>query len=527
MSIRFRTRLSLATGLLILVTVTIMALSFLIIGLMVMGETFRARSITFNRLAKRHIEYALALSETLGADTKPAADSNAAACATLRDSRLLIQDMLDHVMGSGLQFERLMIVCPKGEILGRAGKPIGPEDPIDEDEIRQFCLDFLAARTGQSYRIMPIGDDLGVVMSLADPSRGPPSALFIQHSTQQMSSRMLTLALVCAVLGLVMVLLGVAMSSFLCRGLYRPIAALTDGVQQFAKGNFDYRIKLPGQDEIAALGEAFNHMAEALKNHIARLESEMALRERLESDLRVASEVQRALLPETPPQIDGLELIATCTPAREVGGDFYDFIDMGPGCLGIVVGDAAGKGLPAALLTTECSSILGTLAIAPRSPSEVLFLTNNAMCSRVADSGRFVTLFFMVVDVPKGEIRYASAGHCPPILVGQEPGRIERLLGNSGFPLGIVEDAEYPENIVPLRPNDTILLYSDGLTEAHNGQDELYGEERVQASLQRAANASLPELLDTVCVDVALHMGDREIVDDMTIVGIRYSLSAE
>ena len=374
MFIRFRTRLSLATSLLILVTVTIMTLTFLMIGLIVMGQNARTRGVTLSRLAKRHIESALTFSAELSAGANPAA----ATVPTPKDPQFATQDMLDHVMGADLQFARLMVVSPEGRILGRAGEPSTSQDRTGEEKIRQFCMDFLTTRSGQTHRIMPIGDDIGVVMPLVSSSETRPSALFIQHSTQLISSKMTTLALVCAVTGLAMVLLGVAMSSFLCRGLYKPIAALTDGVQQFAKGDFDYRIKLPGRDEIGKLGDTFNHMAESIEVHVDRLKSEMALRERLESDLRVASEVQRALLPETPPQIDGLELLATCTPAREVGGDFYDFIDMGPGCLGIVVGDASGKGLPAALLTTECSSILRTLAVAPRSPGEILYRTNRA-----------------------------------------------------------------------------------------------------------------------------------------------------
>ena len=211
----------------------------------------------------------------------------------------------------------------------------------------------------------------------------------------------------------------------------------------------------------------------------ARLEKEIGARERVDHELRVARRIQRASLPEEVPELEGWQIAPYYQPAREVGGDFYNFHLLSEGRLGVVVGDATGKGVPAALVM---STTLGMLQLAARaldssSPGEVLEQVNEALFARIP-SNMFVTCFYAILEPESGCLGYANAGHDLPYL--WSGGECEELRAK-GMPLGLMPGMSYEENEATLEPGDVILFSSDGLVEAHNPRREMFGFPRLRA----------------------------------------------
>jgi predicted ester cyclase len=200
-------------------------------------------------------------------------------------------------------------------------------------------------------------------------------------------------------------------------------------------------------------------------------------RERIRQELRVARQIQRSLLPEATPELYGWQLAAYYKPAREVGGDFYDFLELEDGRLGLVVGDATGKGMPAALVMATTRGMLRAVAQSLDSPGEVLALVNDALYPDTP-SEMFVTCFYAILDPKSGTLSYANAGHDLPYL--WHGGDAEELRAR-GMPLGLMPDMSYDEREAVLREGDCVLFYSDGLVEAHDPHYEMFGFPRLGA----------------------------------------------
>jgi sigma-B regulation protein RsbU (phosphoserine phosphatase) len=272
------------------------------------------------------------------------------------------------------------------------------------------------------------------------------------------------------------------------------------------------------------LAQAYNTMAISLQEYTHELEQESAQRERLESEVRIASDVQRALLPEHAPVLEGLSVTGWSQPSREVGGDFYDFIDLGDGKIGVALGDATGKGMSAALMTTECASILRTLARDISQPRELLARTNADFFRQIGHTHKFVTLSYIVYDKATGKATYASAGHPAPILVRSATGQAERLVCEGSFPLGIDGNATYTETEVTLEPGDVIVTYSDGFTDAQNHDTELFGEERIVSLLESVAGQPVTAIARALRESTERFMNGKEAFDDMTMVAVGYRM---
>ena len=326
--------------------------------------------------------------------------------------------------------------------------------------------------------------------------------------------------------GLVMVVVGVLVSLWLSRGLSKPIVQLSEGARQLGAGNLNYRLYWKRKDEFQELAQSFNIMAISLQEYMHELKQETSQRERLESEVRIAAEMQETLLPEHPPEVDGQELAGYSRPSRDVGGDFYDYFEVEPGVVCIVLGDATGKGLSAALLSSQCASILRTLANDLHDPAELLARTNREFFNRVGHTHRFVTLFAMIADVKRGVAKYSSAGHPPPIVINEKASESRWLTYESGFPLGIFKDSTFTEKEITFEPGDKIMLYSDGLTDAQDGAGAFFGEDRIVSSVESAAGKPPQALLKALRENVQAHMGGREPTDDLTMVALGYRLGA-
>lgn len=253
-------------------------------------------------------------------------------------------------------------------------------------------------------------------------------------------------------------------------------------------------------------------------------EIEMRERERVEQELHTARRIQISLLPKATPDLAGWRLATYYQPAREVGGDFYDFIELGNGCLGIVLGDVTDKGIPAALVMATTRSMLRAIATQPASaPGLTLAQVNGLLCADLPP-GMFVTCFYAILDPATGRLRYANAGQDLPY-VRRADGSVSELRAR-GMPLGLMTGMAYEEREAALAPGDDLLFYSDGLVEAHNPVREMFGFPRLMALLSGYSSSAPP--IDFLLNELAGFTGPEwEQEDDITLVTLRRQQSSE
>ncbi len=252
------------------------------------------------------------------------------------------------------------------------------------------------------------------------------------------------------------------------------------------------------------------------------LEQEKIERERIEQELRVARRIQQASLPKEVPQLEGGQITPHYQPAREVGGDFYDFHLLSEGRLGLVVGDATGEGVPAALvMSTTCGMLqLAAQALDSSSPGEVLERVNEALLARIPPN-MFVTCFYCILDPRSGGLTYANAGHDVPYVRRRgDGGEVE--LRARGMPLGLMPEMSYEEKEITLQAGEVALLYSDGLVEAHNSNGEMFGFPRLRTLV--ADHGEEPSLGDFLMEELYTFVGEGwEQEDDITLLTLRRS----
>jgi len=281
------------------------------------------------------------------------------------------------------------------------------------------------------------------------------------------------------------------------------------------RGDTDY-----SHDDLRLLSSLAAQAAPALR--VAQLvreqRAEVEARAQIDQELQVARAVQQFFLPREPPRFSGWELSAHYSPARAVGGDFYDFILLSNGRLGIVIGDVADKGVPAALVMSATRSILRATAQQLTDPAEVLSRVNEHLVPETP-THMFVTCMYAVLDVSRGSLHYANAGHDPPFLRSAS-GEVTPLIAR-GLPLGVMAGVTYQSHITEVRPGDHILLYSDGLLEAHDQRRQMFGFDRLQQRLTQHAGGS-GELIAYLLGELDQFVGPGwEQEDDVTLVALK------
>jgi sigma-B regulation protein RsbU (phosphoserine phosphatase) len=277
-------------------------------------------------------------------------------------------------------------------------------------------------------------------------------------------------------------------------------------------------------DDVAAYGsddlkltQVFGAQAAvAIQN--ARLYEEARQMRRLEQELELAGEIQSALLPRHPPEVEGLQVATHIEPTRSIGGDLYDLVPLGECRLGVAIGDISGKGAPAAILMASLYASFRSVTRSLLTLPELMARLNNLLSENVAP-GRYATFFYAIIDTEKRELRYSNAGHFPPLLLraGEEP----RLLAEGGMVLGYIRDTAFDEGIVELQPGDLIILYTDGLVEAQNDEGDMFGEERVAEIAATLLGRTAKEVLDGLRGSVSSHCKSAALGDDLTLVVVR------
>ena len=349
-------------------------------------------------------------------------------------------------------------------------------------------------------------------------------------------SALIAIAILFALIELVALFIGVRLT----RTMTASVANLYDATQHIETGQLAHRIQVTREDQLAALERSFNSMTESLQ----RLIVEQKEKQRIESELAIAQEVQSLLFPRDISSLEGLEVHGICRPARTVSGDYYDFLPVGPHQLGLAVGDISGKGISAALLMatvhafvrayTLVESVPALQAVgagngdgenalirmsdrgsATELPPGTLLAMLNHQLYRSTPSEKYATMFLGFYDTHTRQLKYSNAGHLPPLIIGQD-GSV-RQLDTGGLVVGLFGDVTYADDSVEMNPGDILVAYSDGITEPENEFGE-FGEERLIALVHENRNLSLDRISDIVVSAVTDWIGGNEQPDDVTLV---------
>jgi sigma-B regulation protein RsbU (phosphoserine phosphatase) len=288
------------------------------------------------------------------------------------------------------------------------------------------------------------------------------------------------------------------------------LGATQDKVRAFAVGGVDYITKPLQVEEVLARVET--HLA------LRRLQKQLQdANRKMERELALAGEVQSSFLPNRLPEIPGWQLSVALKPASETSGDFYDVDLLENGCLGILVADVVDKGVGAALFMALNWILIRTYAAEyPMQPELVLGSVNQRIL-KDTDALQFVTAFYGVLDPVSGTLSYCNAGHCPPYLVSPLNGEPVQRLVRTGMPLGILGDETWERGVVQLGPGDALVLYTDGITEAVNEQNELFGEERLLESVKANLGRPAEDVRDAILGAVRGFAGDAPQSDDIAL----------
>ena len=317
-----------------------------------------------------------------------------------------------------------------------------------------------------------------------------------------------------ALLFVLVVLLTLGMVISMGRSITRALGALRVGTTRLREGNLRYRIPIEGNDDLWEVAESFNRMAVNLEE--ARdLEIE---RKRLEGELVLAHQIQARLLPGEAPVLPRTELAGLSLPAREVGGDYYDFLPLPDQKVGLIVADVSGKGVPAALLMSSFRASLLSQRL-DKGPAEVLRQINSFL-HRSVEPGRFVTAFLAVLEPSTGRLSYSNAGHNPPYWIDGN-GKVTALK-EGGLVLGLFRDSVYDESEVVMGPGDLLALFTDGVTEAQNPEEELWGEERLLEVLRSNFGAPCRRIVSEILGELRTFARDEAQSDDITLLLARW-----
>jgi serine phosphatase RsbU (regulator of sigma subunit) len=296
--------------------------------------------------------------------------------------------------------------------------------------------------------------------------------------------------------------------------LTRNLSILSDGVNRIASGDYRARVTVRSQDEIGRLAHAFNQMAADVERH----QRDAVEQERIKRELELGRQIQHDMLPHVPLRLGLTEIRGVSVPAREVGGDFFNYFQVAEGKVALLVGDVSGKGVGAALLMANIQASLRTrlalgqdlAALARELDTEIGLTTPGAV---------YATLFVAILDVAAHDLRYVNAGHHSQFVLRPD-GRLERM-PSTGMPVGLLAGHGYTERRVSVSPGDILFFYTDGCVEVENGTGDMFGTERLEALLKSAVSSGAEDVLAYVEAEIARFRGETEPMDDATMMAVR------
>ncbi len=442
--------------------------------------------------------------------------------------RIGLEFMVKNLLAGG-DINAIWVISPEmktiayGSILGG---DINPQPTPHEAKILQQVFDKQETRSilgkNQITIMTPVPSSAGRTIGVS------LVRLPLDHMNQSLQ-RQVYIAIIIAVGS---ILIGIFIAYVSARRVTNPIEKITNAAKAIQQGNFNpaslFKVA-QRSDEMGQLAQVFNKMAEEVSARQEYLDALVVERtaeleiknkeieqthQQLHSELMVAQSMQIAILPTDFPVHPNYEVFGKMVPAKEMGGDFYDLFRIDDEWLGLAIADVSGKGMPAAFFMAVSRTELQSIAASGAAPGEVLSQTNQNLCSE-NPLELFVTVFYGLVNVKTGQFIYSNGGHNPPYILRSD-GSCEALPLTDDMVLGVMPDLLYNDNQVTLQPGDTLVMFTDGVTESFNPQDEEYGEERLIETLKSAKTVSAKEQLENIYTSVSKFADNREQSDDIT-----------
>jgi sigma-B regulation protein RsbU (phosphoserine phosphatase) len=391
-----------------------------------------------------------------------------------------------------------------------------PRTPTSMFENSVAVYDYRDWETGRTGRTM-----ISIGVGIADIYKRV-SAAQSRVSGASLADLFLGALVVIAVLFLIIEFVALVMGFALAKSITGSVHQLFMGTERVRQGDFTHRIDIRTRDQFGELADSFNAMTASIEDLLVQA----AEKKRLEEELRIARDIQMSLLPRGPFLMPGLAVTALCVPAREVGGDYYDFFPLGERRLGVLIADVSGKGTSAALYMAELKGLVLSLSQIYQSPKQLLVEVNRIISDNL-DSRSFITMTYAVLDLDGGTLTYARAGHTPLIyLPSPGSGRVPaQILTPDGMVLGLRIDgvaAKFEslleERTLSLTAGDVFVFFTDGISEAMNQESDLFGEGRLSALVEEHGHLPSEELRERILRDIEAFVAGADQHDDMTLI---------
>ena len=387
----------------------------------------------------------------------------------------------------------------------------------NSEGLKNFSDSMTSGKSGiKSYKDPETGEKKWAVYAPIASTNWSFAAVIPEEAILRPVRNMLAKQIAIMAIGLLFILIIIV---FVAKSISKPLKKLASATAKIANGNLDIELKeLDGKDEIAALGQSFNKMALDLKTYIQHLTEATRSKEAVESEMRIARQIQESLLPRIFPPFPNrkeFDLFAKNIPAKEVAGDFYDFFFLNEDILAVVMADVSGKGISAGLFMAVTRTLLKTICHADLSPEKALEKTNDILCQD-NDACMFTTLFLIYYNIKTGEISYSNAGHEYPYILSSD-GECRVIKTKQNTALGIEEHHIYHLGHVTLHKKEILCLYTDGVTEATSSENKLYGKEKFKLLLSQNSDNKLDAIIDRIYTDVMEFQSEVQF-DDITML---------
>jgi sigma-B regulation protein RsbU (phosphoserine phosphatase) len=377
----------------------------------------------------------------------------------------------------------------------------------------------IKARSGSHIAAMlPVRDESGKIIAVIGVEKSIQS--FVQAGFDFLKFILITVVIFAFILFSLFVL-------FINKYLIHPILVITEEVRHFAEDDpmpSDVLLKVVHhKDELSTLANSVRQMEYDVCRNIAKLTKVTAEKERLSAEVNMAAKIQMDMLPtDYPPFPDrtDFDLCASMSPAKEVGGDLYDYMMLDDDRLLICVGDVSGKGMPAALFMSKCKTLIDSFASSDLTPGEIFIYTNNQLCAG-NESGLFVTCWLGIFTFSTGQLVFVNAGHNAPVLY--QNGTFQYLKTKPNLVLGGMDGISYTEHIVKLEKADRLLVYTDGVTEAENEFHELFTDKRLKTCLTGIKDSDPEAMIKSIRSDITSHVHGFDQFDDITMLCLKYN----
>ncbi len=306
--------------------------------------------------------------------------------------------------------------------------------------------------------------------------------------------------------------------------LTKPLLRLTKAANTLASGDLSTKVEgAVRRDEIGSLASSFNKMVDDLNQYIYQLQETTKQKERAESELKLARNIQQSFLPKSFPELDEIEIFGLCDPALEVGGDYFDVFPIDDSVYGFVIGDVSGKGVPAALFMAVSRTLFRMISVKERMPDLVLSEFNDRMVELDEGANLFITIFYGVYELKTGVLTYSTAGHNMPYLYQKSHAEkgFQMLPSMSTLVAGMIEDIPVERGVLQMQPGDILYMYTDGMTEAINKDNEEFGDDDLMDYLNHETDKSMEEICQSSLKKVKDFQKGMPQFDDMTLLGLK------